>query len=393
MGMHKELRGLTIRQKLALNYVFKESKLTRMGRKIYSNTFTPCFPSAAYDRFLKGIKAVASGRPMPVISNFAVTPQCICRCWHCSFADRAVRDILSFEEITGAIADVQNMGTSVIGLTGGEPLLRDDLDDIIASIDKRSMPLLFTTGYGLTSARVKRLQKAGLEIPVVSLDHYIPDRHDQGRGKSGMFEHAVNAIRLFKEAGFYVAISFVPDRRLVDNRDELFKTIDFFRDLGVNDMRLTSPILSGRLVFHPEALLSRDNVNTIHEVQNKCSQTPGYPGVFAYDFFESPKYYGCGAGYNYMLVDAQGNVSPCDFTMLSFGNLRKTSIKAIWKDMNQSFSAPGCVCYANKSSKRIAARNPEKWPLDPAAARAIVKECPPGDITLPEFYRRWQRRH
>jgi MoaA/NifB/PqqE/SkfB family radical SAM enzyme len=391
MGMHRGVRGLSIRKKLALNYVFKESKLTRMGHKIYSNTFTPYFPSAAYDRFLKGITAVASGNPTPVIANFAVTPQCPCRCWHCSFADRSIKDVLSLGEITNAIADVQNMGASVIGLTGGEPLLRNDLDEIIASIDERSMPLLFTTGYGLTSERVRRLRKAGLEIPVVSLDHYSSERHDQGRRKPGMFDHALNAIRLFKEEGFYVAVSFVPDRNLVDNRDELFKTIDFFRDLGINDMRLTSPILSGRLVYQPEALLSRENVQTIHEIQKKCTQTPGYPGVFAYDYFESQKYYGCGAGYNYMFVDSQGNVSPCDFTMLSFGNIREMPITDIWEEMNQNFQTPGCVCYANKSSKCIAARNPDRWPLDTATTKAVVNECPPGDGRLPEFYSRWGR--
>jgi molybdenum cofactor biosynthesis enzyme MoaA len=46
------------------------------------------------------------------------------------------------DQLQKTIADVQDLGTSVIGLTGGEPLLRDDLEDIIASIDKRSMPLV-----------------------------------------------------------------------------------------------------------------------------------------------------------------------------------------------------------------------------------------------------------
>ena len=47
MGLNKELKGVTVRKKLALNYVSKESKLTRIGNKIFSNTFTPYFPSPA----------------------------------------------------------------------------------------------------------------------------------------------------------------------------------------------------------------------------------------------------------------------------------------------------------------------------------------------------------
>jgi hypothetical protein len=62
MGMNKELRKLPIKQKLAMNYVSKESKLTRIGDKIYTNTFTPFFPSLAYDRFLKGLISISSGK-------------------------------------------------------------------------------------------------------------------------------------------------------------------------------------------------------------------------------------------------------------------------------------------------------------------------------------------
>ena len=389
MGRHKELKGLSLKQKLALNYVSRESKLTRLDGKIFSNTFTPYFPSVAYDRFLKGVIQVAQGNPLPVVSNFAVTSRCPCRCWHCSFADRSRQDALSLNQLKQSIAEVQALGASVIGITGGEPLLRKDLEEIIACVDARSMPILFTTGYQLTSERVRRLKAAGLEIPVISLDHYQPERHDQGRGRNGMHATAIKAIRLFQDEGMYVAVSFVPDRRLVADREELFRTIDFFKDLGINDMRLTSPILSGHLTDRPEELLSPEHVETIFEVQKKCTQTPGYPGVFAYDFFESEQYYGCGAGYNYMFIDAQGNVCPCDFTMMSFGNVLKRPLTDIWNETSRHFSVPGPVCYANQSAEHLAAQKPEHWPVDRQATRAVLNACPSYDLKrIPEFYRR-----
>jgi MoaA/NifB/PqqE/SkfB family radical SAM enzyme len=389
MGFHKELKGLTLKQKLALNYVSKESKLTRLNGQIFSNTFTPAYPSLAYDRFLNGVVSTAAGIPRPVIVNFAITPQCPCNCWHCSFADRAKKDVLSLACLGETIASVQDMGTSVIGLTGGEPLLRKDLEDIIASIDQRSMSLLFTTGYGLTRERVQHLKQSGLGIPVISLDHYSASIHDRGRGKKGMHACAVKAIELFKEAGFYVAISFVPDRDLVGNREDLLKTIDFFRDLGVNDMRLTSPILSGHLTSTPDALLSPQHVQTICDIQKMCTATPGYPGVFAYDYFESRHYYGCGAGYNYMFIDSQGNVCPCDFAMISLGNILKASVEDIWQTMSDRFSKPGNQCYANRISSRLASRKPDHWPMDPSASEEILNEIPPFDThELPEFYKR-----
>ena len=389
MGMNRELKKLSIRQKLAMNYVSKESKLTQIGDKIYTNTFTPYFPSLAYNRFLKGVVSVASGKPMPVVTNFAVTPQCPCNCWHCSFSDRSKKDILSLDQLKKAISHAQDLGASVIGLTGGEPLLREDLEEIIASIDKRSMPIMFTTGYKLTRERVKRLKRAGLEIPVISLDHYEAGIHDKGRRKAGIFEYALNAIRLFQDEGFYVAVSFVPDKPLVSDRKELFKVIDFFKDIGINDMRLTSPILSGKLTAKPEEKLSADNVETIFEIQKKCTRTKGYPGVFAYDFFESERYYGCGAGFNYMFIDSQGNVCPCDFTMLSFGNILERPLPEIWAETSGHFSTPGPSCYANISNDVIFSKRKEEWPLGKQATLEVLAECPSyNEERLPEFYKR-----
>lgn len=389
MGLNKELSSLSIKQKLAMKYVSKESKLTRIGNKIYANTFTPYFPSAAYDRFLKGVVVTTSGKPYPIVTNFAVTPQCPCNCWHCSFSDRSKKDILTLEQIKKAISEVQDLGVSVIGFTGGEPLLRSDLEEIIASVDERSMPVMFTTGYKLTKERVKRLKQAGLEIPVISLDHYRAEIHDKGRRKQGIYDHALNAIRLFQDEGFYVAVSFVPDKALVSDRAEIFKVIEFFKDLGINDMRLTSPILSGKLTTRPEEKLTPENVKTIFEIQKKCTKTKGYPGVFAYDFFESEQYYGCGAGYNYMFIDSQGNVCPCDFTMLSFGNIHERPIAEIWEETSKNFCKPGCSCYANLSNDYIFAKKSEEWPLKKQATIEILAECPSYDESrTPEFYMR-----
>ncbi len=169
MGLNKELKALSIKQKLAMNYVAKESKLTKIKDKIYTNTFTPYFPSLAYDRFLKGVVSITSKKPLPIITNFAITPKCPCNCWHCSFSDRSKKDILSLDQLKKAIAGAQDLGASVIGLTGGEPLLRNDLEEIIASIDRRSMPVMFTTGYKLTKERVKNLKKQGLKFRLSAL--------------------------------------------------------------------------------------------------------------------------------------------------------------------------------------------------------------------------------
>ncbi len=390
MSRHPGVRRLSWRQKLALNHVNRHGKLTELDGRIYSNTFTPYYPSTAYDRFIDGLVRMTSGDPVPVVANFAVTARCCCDCWHCSFSERSPRSQLSLEQLRDSIAQLQDMGTSVIGLTGGEPLLRDDLEEILAAIDDRSMPLLFTTGFGLTPQRVRALKDAGLGIPVLSLDHHVAARHDRGRGVDGIFDQTVAAIRMFQDEGFYVAVSFVPDRYLVADPEQIDRILAFFVELGIHDMRLTSPILAGHLVDRPDQLLDAQGVRTVHDIQRRCVDTPGHPGVFAYDFFEGRDQYGCGAGLNYLFIDSLGNACPCDFAMMSFGNVTERPIAEIFSAMNGQFRYPGTSCYANRCASTLAARKPGSWPVDTATALEILRDCPPYDPQdLPEFYRRF----
>ncbi len=387
IGMHPALRWLGPRKKLALMRLSRQSKLTRVGERVYSNTFTPFWPSPAYDRYLQGVLAGTQGQAVPVVTNFAITARCVCRCWHCSFSNRQAREELSAQELKEAVTQVQDLGAAVIGFTGGEPLLRDDLEEIIAHVGERAMPLLFTTGWDLTPRRARRLKEAGLGIPVLSLDHHTAERHDQGRGVPGTFQRTLAAIRIFQDEGFYVAVSFVPTRQLLDEPDDFRRTLEFFRELGVDDMRLTSPILSGKLTDCPDEKLEPRHRELVFEAQRCLVATPGYPNCFAYDWFESERFYGCVAGYNYLFVDSRGNACPCDFTMMSMGNLRQQPLHEIWLRMSERFHTPGLSCYASRIAERVADAGIQEWPLPREASEAIHDACPCHEERLPRFYR------
>lgn len=389
MGFNHEMRGLPLRKKLALNHLFRESKLTRIENKTYFNAFIPYYPSHAYDRFLKGVKAVCSGYPIPVITNTAVNNDVPSSYRPGDPLDMPRNNPPDSATIGRIIEDAQELGTSVIGIKGGEPLLRNDLEEIIAAVDERSMPILFTTGFGLTPKRVTALKQAGLEIPVISLNHYRPQDHDSG-GKEGMFDTALKAIRLFREEGSYVAVSLAPHMEMVKNPKELYRTVRFFKDLGVNHVRLAKTVPQEGASFNSqEESVAQAHTRTIFNLQKMCMKTPEYPGAFAHDYFESEACFGCGAGYNYMYVDARGNVYPCDFTGLSFGNIHDTSLMEIWHETSRAFSAPGRTCYADKCRALLKDINPGKWPVTGEDARQIVSMCPTHDPEqLPKFFRR-----
>src|SRR5574344_1160889 len=114
------MKSLSLRQLLAMNYVSSNSKLTRVGDRIYMNTFTPYFPSPAFERYVAGIVKTVNGQPTPVMANFAVTANCICNCWHCSFSDRTKKNQLTLAELKDAFGQIQALGTSMIGIRSEE---------------------------------------------------------------------------------------------------------------------------------------------------------------------------------------------------------------------------------------------------------------------------------
>ena len=93
-------------------------------------------------------------------------------------------------------------------------------------------------------------------------------------------------------------------------------------------------------------------------------------------------------------IDSQGNICPCDFTMMSFGNLHDKPIREIWKETSENFCIPGCSCYANICNdavyeKRKQSENSGEWPLRKRAAKEILEECPSYSTDkIPEFYKR-----
>lgn len=105
--------------------------------------------------------------------TFAVTCRCQCNCAHCSAAYHQKKgDVeLSTEEAEKLIDDSQDLGITILAFTGGEPLLREDIFELITYVNqKRTLFLLFTNGLLLDGDNVKRLVDAGLYSIFVSLE-------------------------------------------------------------------------------------------------------------------------------------------------------------------------------------------------------------------------------
>ena len=229
--------------------------------KNVANPFAPPVGSRPQFRALKGlIKTQLYGKPFPVAMTFAVTYQCQLQCPHCSAGNHLRSGVqeLSTKEAKALIDESQDFGVTIIAFTGGEPLLRKDIFELISHVDqKKAMPILFTNGLLLTDEVVEKLADAGLYTLFVSLDSPIPEEHDRLRGRPGLFNIVIKGLKKMKAKGTFVGISSYATRTGTE-RGLYKKLYKLAQETGVHNVILFDSVPTVKLLKdtrnpHPRA--------------------------------------------------------------------------------------------------------------------------------------------
>jgi MoaA/NifB/PqqE/SkfB family radical SAM enzyme len=139
------------------------------------------------------------------------TRTCNLACRHCySDSDAKIYDQLSSGEARALISDAAGMGSPAFLFSGGEPLIRPDLLELIAHARSHGLPVTLSSNGTLIDDDVAR-KLADLEVRYVgiSLDG-IGDVHDTFRGRKGAYDHAIRGIRALRKVGVKVGIRITP---------------------------------------------------------------------------------------------------------------------------------------------------------------------------------------
>jgi len=200
------------------------------------------------------------GRPLSSL-RVSVTDRCNIRCRYCMPDDKYVWlprvSILSFEEIDRLVAVFASLGVTKVRLTGGEPLLRQQLDHLIALLAARPAisDLALTTNGILLSRVAAQLKRAGLRRVTVSLDTLQPDRF-RGFTRSGRHAEVLAGIGAAVDAGFQsVKINTVVIRGF--NDDELVDLLAFGREHGAEVRFIEYMDVGGATQWSPAEVVSR----------------------------------------------------------------------------------------------------------------------------------------
>lgn len=332
---------------------YKNYDLGRWNGHRVTNTFAPPVGSRPMYRAIKALlKTHLLHRRTPVAMTFAVTYKCQCHCSHCSAGRHARGDVpeLTTEEARQLIDDSEKLGVTVIAFTGGEPLLRKDIFELIAHVDqKKAVPILFTNGQLLTGENVQKLADAGLYSLFVSIDSPNPEEHNRERGAPGLFEDAVGGIRRALAKGLFVGISSYASRSGTQ-KGQYKQLHQMARDLKLHNLILFDCVPTGNLLKDTSEMLTGDQREEIYQYSAAVYWARIVPPLSSQAWQNSIEGnlagIGCVAASLQYYVTAYGDVAPCDFTPLSFGNIRAESLEKIWNKMvhHPAYSHPSTCC-------------------------------------------------
>lgn len=141
----------------------------------------------------------------PVAAHLIPTRRCNLSCTYCNEFDDVSQPVPT-SDVLRRVDLLAALGTGIVTLSGGEPLLHPDLDEIVSAIRQRGMiATLITNGYLLTADRIKRLNRMGLDHLQISIDNVMPDEVSKKSLK--VLDHKLQNLAQFAE--FDVTINVV----------------------------------------------------------------------------------------------------------------------------------------------------------------------------------------
>ena len=304
----------------------------RDGHPVRSVTSPAVFSKPMANFMARILFGNIQNRPLPNMLSFAVNDVCNASCEHCSFFDGVEekgRTVLSTRQAQKLIGDAQELGVSVITFLGGEPLLRNDLPEIIGSVNKDLSTTLLVTNGSLLADQAHVLKSAGLDSVCVSIDSADPVKHDLFRGTKGLYARAIAGIEKAKEVGLTVAMAstLTPESFDAGEFDDL---VELARSKGVYEVLIFDAMPSGRYQLRGDLI---DNWGWVAEMIKRgmrYNECPGYPAILMLPYTFSHRSAGCGCGTNYFYVSPYGDVMPCDFNHAKFGNVLDAPLYEIW---------------------------------------------------------------
>jgi radical SAM protein with 4Fe4S-binding SPASM domain len=285
---------------------------------------------------------------VPHVVAWNLTRRCNLACAHCYIAagpTESATGELPTQDCLRIVDEILAVNPSpMIILSGGEPLLREDLDEIARAASSRGATVVVgTNGTGLTSARIAALKKAGVRGVAVSVDSLRPSYHDRFRHGRGSLEETQAAIERLREQRMDVVIQTTVTK---GNRAELERLVAWAAAEGAVAFNCYFLVATGRGEALGRGDLSPEDYETVLAdlarwqrdyrgrlmVRAKCA--PHFMRHVHQIDPESPVLNyetRCPCGTQYCRITPDGKLTPCPYLPEEAGDLKRMSFGEIWR--------------------------------------------------------------
>lgn len=374
----KGIRRLPLNLSWRLFKYLADENITVLDGKLVTHSYLPVFPSRSFERYINSIKSLSEGKKIiPQVLIMSVTDDCCYNCYHCSnnFPKKPANPTTA--DLKRIINEFIQAGVFKIGFSGGEPFLRDDLEELTRSASLDCQVMINTTGFNASLKKLKKLKEAGLMGTRVSLDHFDQSRFDEMRGYPGAFNIALECIANSLKAGLYVSVAFVPTREMIDEK-KINKFIDLVESLGAHEITIFEPKPAGKLINYPPSFFlnqkEKEFLASLHRKINRDKKRK--VKILSFLYLEGEGMLGCTGGSLNFYTEADGSVCPCLFYPFFLGNVLKESLDAILTRSHEIFNHPKRYCLAFKGNGIIIKKQGLKE----------LKELSAQFQALPDFY-------
>lgn len=279
---------------------------------------------------------------VPGILSWNTTNRCNLRCAHCYMDASEMKGAseLTTEEGKRFIDDIAGLSKCVLVLSGGEPLLRDDICDLASHATSRGLRVVMgTNGTLITERRARELIASGVARVAISLDGCDAAVHDSLRRVEGSFEAAVKGAGACRRAGleFQVNTTVTPA-----NYGQIPEMVREAKALGAAEFHLFFLVPTGRgahlkditPAMYEDMLVRLLTLEDEVGLRIKPTCAPMYMRVSKQRGGKALARYtrGCLAGLTYCRISPEGGVYPCPYLPVEVGNVRDKSFSKIWTE-------------------------------------------------------------
>ncbi len=370
--------------------ILNHNKFVKIGKKTKFELYAPAYPSKAFyyscEKFLEFDKTMP-----PVTALISITSACKFNCEHCYQKHDKGKDA-DIKTLVKTIKKLQNNGVAFFNIEGGDPfLVWDRLKAVCEAIDDRAEIWINSTGDGITKERLLELKKYPVTSIMFSLRTDSPEKFDQLMGRKNSWQITEKAIKLCHEVNIPIsANSCLAKEDFYNGNFE--KVMEKAKNLGVSIIQIIHPKPAGGWIETGADHFEEKDLKQVKKLVDKYNLSKkyaNYPSISSQALEEAENRFGCTAGgIDRFYINAKGDLQPCEFLNISFGNIQTDDFDEIYNKMRKEFTPASsswiCEKYSKEVFKIMKENKLTSLPLSPELSKQIYKNWNRGNKT--KFY-------